>query len=529
MKLLYMSNLNTNIDDYDIDDLFKILGLRHEDTVENINKKLDDLISEKQLKPDIVIFLEKARYEIIKFITNNTLNDESSEDEDSVPKRNFEESETEGQSDEESEGQGDEESEGQSAQESDSEGQSLEESDSEGQSDVESESQGQSEEESDSGENGVRGQNINKTTDINNVGDIEQQYSKENDITINRADQNPFPTNNKVTQVISIDTRFRPNYQDTLSTSFTLELPEIQKNVTSMKIASIEMPMTYYSISTMLSNNTMLILGDISDNLQYTSYVTSDFTGIQSAWLVTIEDGRYDTSWTGTMETSKTAINDAMDAAIPGAVNENNMFSPFSDPSTNDYFDSSSNFFYSVDSINKKSVFTDQTNNNIVKQLRFNVDQSGNIDDKENIQTKLGWMLGFRNTEYTTSTDVNPITLVETITIKSEGVPFLSGMRYCFLALNDFKNMSLPSFVISYSDSVKSENIIARINLAMGGDMSVGGRDGGFTHNSTRSRVYQGPVDIQKIQVSLHDEYGRIIDLNNMDWSFTLAFEKNIK
>ena len=31
---------------------------------------------------------------------------------------------------------------------------------------------------------------------------------------------------------------------------------------------------------------------------------------------------------------------------------------------------------------------------------------------------------------------------------------------------------------------------------------------------------------MKKLFISLYDEFGRVIDLNNMDWSFALSFEK---
>ena len=68
---------------------------------------------------------------------------------------------------------------------------------------------------------------------------------------------------------------------------------------------------------------------------------------------------------------------------------------------------------------------------------------------------------------------------------------------------------------------------MARINLAYGQNLHQ--RDGAFTTNSNRTREYFGPVDIQRLTIQLKDEFGRIIDLNNMDWSFTLAFEKKFK
>jgi hypothetical protein len=41
----------------------------------------------------------------------------------------------------------------------------------------------------------------------------------------------------------------------------------------------------------------------------------------------------------------------------------------------------------------------------------------------------------------------------------------------------------------------------------------------------TYPRQYFGPVDLQKLQIQLLDEYGRIIDLNNMDYSLCLTMQ----
>jgi hypothetical protein len=50
-----------------------------------------------------------------------------------------------------------------------------------------------------------------------------------------------------------------------------------------------------------------------------------------------------------------------------------------------------------------------------------------------------------------------------------------------------------------------------------------------FSQNNTNvittPRQYFGQVDIQKLQVQLLDEYGRILDLSNMDYSFCLSFQ----
>ena len=50
--------------------------------------------------------------------------------------------------------------------------------------------------------------------------------------------------------------------------------------------------------------------------------------------------------------------------------------------------------------------------------------------------------------------------------------------------------------------------------------------DPGLNNQLNRTREYFGPVDIARLTIKIYDEYGRVIDLNNMDWSFALSFEK---
>ena len=41
----------------------------------------------------------------------------------------------------------------------------------------------------------------------------------------------------------------------------------------------------------------------------------------------------------------------------------------------------------------------------------------------------------------------------------------------------------------------------------------------------TGARQYFGPVDIRKVHIQLVDEFGRVLDMHNMDYSFCLTFE----
>jgi len=124
---------------------------------------------------------------------------------------------------------------------------------------------------------------------------------------------------------------------------------------------------------------------------------------------------------------------------------------------------------------------------------------------------KFGWILGFRNGLYVNNT-----------TYVSEGLLSLTGPRYVYLVVDDYNNNVNDGFYSAFNSSVLNKNILARISL-QSGIFNV------FSQNNlsiiTSPRRYYGPVNIQKVTIQLLDEYGRILDLNNMDYSFCLTFQ----
>ena len=69
------------------------------------------------------------------------------------------------------------------------------------------------------------------------------------------------------------------------------------------------------------------------------------------------------------------------------------------------------------------------------------------------------------------------------------------------------------------------DNILARISLAPllstvsnGTSLADQFNPGDFVRN------YFGPVDIEKLRVTIVDEFGRVINLNNMDLSLAFTF-----
>ena len=79
-----------------------------------------------------------------------------------------------------------------------------------------------------------------------------------------------------------------------------------------------------------------------------------------------------------------------------------------------------------------------------------------------------------------------------------------------------------------FSSSVSVPNIIGKVNFTQFtegvGDFQAA--QGESTSNAiNREKRFFGPVNIQKLKITLYDDLGRILDLNNMDWSLELAFE----
>ena len=42
----------------------------------------------------------------------------------------------------------------------------------------------------------------------------------------------------------------------------------------------------------------------------------------------------------------------------------------------------------------------------------------------------------------------------------------------------------------------------------------------------TEPREYFGPVDITRLRIRVYDDYGRILDMNNADYSFCLTMKQ---
>ena len=198
------------------------------------------------------------------------------------------------------------------------------------------------------------------------------------------------------------------------------------------------------------------------------------------------------------------------------------------------------NLKYTVDSQSGRSVFaldisgvldlSDKvTNGSLAYQITFGVDETGNNINTEPLPFFLGWQLGYRITKYYAGPgSVDGSNIILPAALVSEGICYPKGPSYLFVAIDDYNNNVNNYYVSAYSDSINNRNILARINLSsivQKNGVYQTGEDDGFSTQVNRSRQYFGQKKKKKMRITLYDEYGRQIILNNMDWSCALMFE----
>lgn len=282
-------------------------------------------------------------------------------------------------------------------------------------------------------------------------------------------------------QNINIDTKFRENYYKTNASNFHIDLPIRLTQVVSLQLSAMELPTTFYTISKVFGNNFFVLK---IKNLEQV--------------VVIIPDGNYD------YLSLQNYINNFLNSIESSLYNNIRCTVDINTPNGSGEGGGSGRMVFGWCTIPTHS---DQE----TFSINFLTDIYGNDDRQTPLPLKLGWLMGYRGGYYENA-----------ISYPSEGIVNLSGPKYIYLVIDDFNNSVNDGFYGAFTSSILNKNILARISLQ-------GSVFNYLSQNNfnliTTPRQYFGPVDIQKLQVQLLDEYGRILDLNNMDYSFCLSFQ----
>jgi hypothetical protein len=271
------------------------------------------------------------------------------------------------------------------------------------------------------------------------------------------------------TKFINIDTRFSNEWK-TIKNDFnnmkqyTIDLPMTISDVKTLSVSQIEIPVSFYTISSALRNNTFLLI-NLTLNVRQ---------------VVEIKDGDY------TADSMITTLN-LINTDLTFSINSNTNFIEILNNSVYTYcFDFFTDNYLSVV-------------NNIFK-------------------SQLGWIMGFRMGIYQ---------VIPSASIEAESIFNNNTTRYLFLVIDQFTNLLPDSFSSILSESTINKNIIARISCSRTlfpfGSVISGNEQNAVIKSDIRT--YTGKTDIQKLSIQLVNEIGIPINLNGLDFSFLIKIE----
>ena len=325
------------------------------------------------------------------------------------------------------------------------------------------------------------------------------------------------PNNNEIETLsykhfLNIDTRFRDNLNQT-SSNFDTMLPFKLSNVTSMTLESIELPITFYAVSSTSENNyfDIEIRAKEKDKNQTHNY---------KARFI-LKDGNY----------KKTSL-----------INELTTVDNY-----HDIYDTFKNFYQDVNYDNVTfnifqyinfAIDIDNEGSGTGKiKFSFNMEDSSEYYDVEEIKLyfnstfhctpdnkdifkRLGWLLGFRKEQYTSDNSAN------SFEIKGDGLVDIRGPRYLFLVIDDHNSNSgsKSNFFSGFNKISLNKNILARIPLSTN---SFSYEISNVLNIVSKPREYSKPISIERLSIQFIDEYSRIVNFNDMNVSLCLSFILN--
>jgi hypothetical protein len=276
------------------------------------------------------------------------------------------------------------------------------------------------------------------------------------------------------TTTFCINTLFRDSSSNS-STDCIYYLPYIMKNITSMQVVSMEVPQSIYLFSNSLASNTIYFK-------EYSTAIpTEPLEG-----LVTFPEGNYPAYSTTSLQNLTTMMTAAINTQLGTA----------------------GRFTVSIDLATNKITITNST---YIFEM-YIVYQGTN----KQIYRTMGWHLGFRKPDY-----------VNELSYTTESLYNPSPTQYLYLEINDFNIPQIASKVFGlFTNSYLDKNIIAKLDytantcytsyktISYDKDYILGGL-----------REYYGPTHIQKFYIRLLDSFGNVVDLNGLDFSFTLEMK----
>ena len=280
-------------------------------------------------------------------------------------------------------------------------------------------------------------------------------------------------------RLVNIDTRFRTVLTEP-STNCTFRFEHPYKNVIRLRVASVEIPNVWYEFSAANNYNTYFTICayDISNNLKSTKITIPDGNYSAVDLIVTIQNlliaqlqipyGIFITVYPNPINIKTTFLHNGV--AIPGAAAPTATAKPFS--------------------LNFK-----------VPELCYQPFDFG-----------LGSNLGFMNTYYDVTNVFDVSGSITRYSLTSESIIDVTGDSYILLGIDSFNSVDQKTGTDYFQ-------CLAKIIVREAKYMMI--YDDGATLLSN-DIIFPSPIDLATIKIKLLTPYGKIIDLNYVNFSFSL-------
>jgi len=280
-------------------------------------------------------------------------------------------------------------------------------------------------------------------------------------------------------QIVNVDSRFRDSIAKNSSTNFQYTFEHPYKNVIRIRIASVEIPNSWYEFSAATNNTSFSISAyDISNNLQTVT--------------IQIAEGNY-----GAIDLLTTIQAQLVSQLqTPYGIFMSIYPNPFNLKAT----------------IELRGVApigaTAPTTTGKPFYLNFLIPETAN----QPYNWGLGYNLGFRSLRYTVDDITDVSGGISTYAIQSESLIDVTAETYVFLAVNDY-------YAVENKNTIGFTQALAKI-IVRDAKYAILFDDGGSLLSN--DVIFPSPVDLKRIQVKLLDPYGKVLDLNGLNMSFSM-------
>ena len=285
--------------------------------------------------------------------------------------------------------------------------------------------------------------------------------------------------------VLNIDSMFRGSVLPSVVSSpaqdfnpgatsswFVFSTSQIYKNITSVKLTSVEFPNTFYTFSAARGNTSFTL--------------TIDSGPDAGTYTVTILDGNY--------QNSNTVL-----TLVP-----TNLITTIEDYIQNDLGITTFSVDYDV----------------IKHRITFNYPSSSFTitfpsSTSNPYKNGIGYNLGFYQKTYNSVFTGAPILLHQ---IEGDTPPDVIQDKYIYLQINDWS--------LVHHQDVNQTTFPAFAKIQLPGTKNTMIFDGNYINSSTKEYFFQQPVNIQRLEIKLLDSFGNILETDGENWSMTVELRQ---